>query len=379
MKFPSPWAMLAGSVLLAIPGGGRGFFMPLDQSGSNADVQQDLQKIARLSPDVCGSPEGLSEDASDIYNRFFPHAAESITAELNAPSAAPRPPRERVTDALALLEQVSTAVNSAWPEDSRFHFEVLDLAPAIVVKMSIRTSETYYVFSGPAEDAGKPNAQWRQFEPEEDVGRNAKNTSLVLYPLHRGPSGRPRFLVDFTSSGCIGSFGIAYEAREWNPDTASLTKIISQDGAWGLIVEDPLEGIGKLQTEGPVITLPYCWFSPIDTWDNPTLCAVDTYDLSGDDVRFEGKAYNRPDLVPIAKVIEYAEKRDYPAVLGYCASSEVASQIVRDLAPYTFAFELQVTSEGDGKERVELGYDPVYVFEVEKLTDGWRVVSFSPE
>jgi hypothetical protein len=369
--------MLAAPVLLAIPGAVRCLSAPQDQSSPPADLQQDLQKIAHLAPDVC--PDGIGEDASDIYNRFFPHAAENVVAELNAPSAALRPPRERATDALQRLEQLSAAVNSAWPEDARFHFEVLDLTPAIVVKMSIRTSETYYVFAVPTGDAGKPNAQWSQYESEEDVGRNAANTSLDLYPLHRGPSGRPRFLADFTFSGCMGSFGTAYEAREWNPDSATLTKIISQDGAWGLVVDDPLEGIGKLQTEGPVITLPYCWFSPIDTWDNPTLCAVDTYDLSGDDARFEGHAYNRPDLVPVAKAIEYAQKRDSPALLGYCASSEVADSLVRDMPPDIFAIEIKVTPEGTGKERVELDNDSVYTFEVEKVGDRWLVVSFSPE
>jgi hypothetical protein len=57
----------------------------------------------------------------------------------------------------------------------------------------------------------------------------------------------------------------------------------------------------------------------------------------------------------------------------------VAGQLVRDMPPYTFAFDVRVTSEADGKERVELGYDPLYVFEVEKLPDGWRVVSFGSE
>ena len=78
----------------------------------------------------------------------------------------------------------------------------------------------------------------------------------------------------------------------------------------------------------------------------------------------------------LRQLFEYAEKRDGPALLGYCASSEVANVVVRDMPPYIFALELKVTSEGDGKERVELGYDPVFAFEVERLTDGWRVVSF---
>ena len=109
-----------------------------------------------------------------------------------------------------------------------------------------------------------------------------------------------------------------------------LEEIIKQRGALGLDDKVPdFEWVGKLQTDGPQISLPYCSWSPIDTWDNPSMCAVDIYDLTGDDVKFRTRAYNRPDLLPIAKAIEYAEQRDYPAVLGYCASAEIAHRLVR--------------------------------------------------
>jgi hypothetical protein len=137
--------------------------------------------------------------------------------------------------------------------------------------------------------------------------------------------------------------------------------------------------IGKLQTEGPAITLPYCWFSPIDTWDNPSLCAVDTYDTSGDQVKFRSRAYNRPDLLPIAKAIEYAEQRDYPAVLAYCASGDVALKLVRNIDPHFFAGDLKVTRIGDGKERVEMELESTTRFEVEKRDGRWLVVSFDAE
>lgn len=202
---------------------------------------------------------------------------------------------------------------------------------------------------------------------------------LDLYPLHRGPSENARFLARFGLSGCAGSTGVVYEAREWDPKGfGDLKQIIKQAGAFGL--DDNVSGfpqIGELRTEGLAITLPYCWFSPIDTWDNPSLCAVDTYDLSGDDVRFRSHAYNRPDLLPIAKALAYAEQRDFPAVLGYCASSQVARKLVRNVPPFVFAEELRVSRIGKGKEHVELGYEPTYGFDVEQSVDGWRVVAFS--
>ena len=100
--------------------------------------------------------------------------------------------------------------------------------------MSIASSETYYVFAVPSQNAEAPNTQWRTFEPLEDPGREAMHTELALYPLQRGPSGHPRFLADFKISGCAGSYGQQYDAHEWDPEWAgSLTKIINHKGHEG--------------------------------------------------------------------------------------------------------------------------------------------------
>jgi hypothetical protein len=124
-----------------------------------------------------------------------------------------------------------------------------------------------------------------------------------------------------------------------------------QTGSFGL--DDKVPGfpqIGRLRTEGRRVTLPYCWFSPIDTWDNPSLCAIDSYDLSGRTARFVGRVYNRPDLVPVAKAMEYAQKRDYPPFSGSCASSGVARWLVRDLPPYVNAGDMvRVRRTGIGR------------------------------
>jgi len=199
-----------------------------------------------------------------------------------------------------------------------------------------------------------------------------------LYPVNRGPSGRARFLARVTGVGCAGPIGIAYDAREWDPrGIGSLSEIIQQGGAFGL--DDRVPGfawIGKLQTQGPLITLPYCSFSGIDTWDNPSLCAVDTYDVAADEVRFESRRYNRPELVPIAKAIEHAGRRDYPAVLGYCASNEVAHQLMRSIPQGVFADDLRVTLKRRGVKHVELGYAPTLRFDVEKRGGRWLVTAF---
>jgi hypothetical protein len=68
-----------------------------------------------------------------------------------------------------------------------------------------------------------------------------------------------------------------------------------------------------------------------------------------------------------------------PAVLGYCASAQVARKLVRDFPPYVFAEDLRLTPTGKGKEHVEFGFDHTYRFDVEKLAGRWLVVAFSPE
>jgi hypothetical protein len=145
------------------------------------------------------------------------------------------------------------------------------------------------------------------------------------------------------------------------------------------IAVDSFPPTGKLQTEGVRIKLPYCWFTAIDTWDNPSLCAVNTYDLSGDRVQFAGSVVNRPDLLPVAKAIEYAQSHDYTAVRAWCGSDEVAQDLIRDIPPFVFADELRVERINDSRESVEFGLQTTYSFEVAKTGDRWLVVSFKME
>jgi hypothetical protein len=277
---------------------------------------------------------------------------------------------------------MSAEINASWPEENRFQFEILDLSPALVLKVTIRTHGRYFVFGIPEDDdSGKPNRAWRMVGSDDESDDN-KFTELFLelYPLHRGHSGNPRFLAKFIRSGCAGSIGVSYDAREWVPKgTGSFEQVIKQMGAFGL--DDKVPGfaqIGELHTKGPLITLPYCWFSAIDTWDNPSMCAVDTYDVSGDSVMFRARTYNRPDLLPISKALEYAEQRDYPAVLAYCTTAPVARSLVREVPPFIVAEDLRVIRIGSDRERVEFGDDPAYRFEVAKREGQWLVTRFSP-
>jgi hypothetical protein len=356
-----------------------------EQLDLQQDFRQRLQKLAVLSPDPCGPPSPREKEwtPADSEFRLFSRAADIVTGALNAASTNDGSPKERAAVALRKLEEASTEINTDWPEDNRFHFQILDVPPLLVVKMEFRTSAKFFAFGVPHEEVSeKAQPVWHRVGSDDVSFEQESARSLIeLFELHRGPSGNARFLARIEPFGCAGSIGVVYEAREWNPEgIGSLEKIIHQSGALGL--DDNVEGfpqIGELQTEGTLITLPYCRFSAIDTWDNPSLCAVDMYDLSGDDVKFQSRAYNRPDLVPVAKAIEYAQERDFAAARGYCASPEIADRLVRELPPHFFAMDIHVNATGKSSERVELGDGPVYWLDVEERQGSWVVMDFGQE
>ena len=344
--------------------------------------RQGLQELVAYSPDPCGAPDGSEKNwhTSAIESRLFDAAEGIVEDALNEKTAAARAPHNRATTALKQLEDESSRINAAWPEDNRFHFEVLDINPVLLVKMGVRTHETFFVFGMDSIEDASANRTWSEVGEDERLDQVARSW-VSLFALHRGPSGNARFLVKFGLVGCAGSTGVAYDAREWDPEAIpGLTQIIKQSGSFGLDKVPDFPQIGHFKTEGPQVTIPYCWFSPIDTWDNPSMCAVDTYDLSGDNAKFISRVYNRPDLLPVAKAIEYAEQRDYGALQGYCGSVQVAEGMMRDLPPFVYAGDaIHVTTTGNGRERVELGDGPAYRFDVEKRNGRWLVVAFKSE
>ncbi len=355
-----------------------------------------LKEMASEPADPClatGRDDGRLED------ELFAQADRAMVRALNgAPGRASDDgtanPRARLVQMLARLERIGADVNRGWPEEKRFHAWVIDVPPALLVGMTYRNRATFSFFAVPERGSDdKPTTLWHvadvldngRFEPQ--TGYNWLN----LFPLERGPSRRARFLAEFGGAGCGAGVGVAYLVYEWNArGVGRLSELIKVEGA--VSQEDPIDEraarkkdlssyfppVGELKTTGPLITLPYCWFSAIDTWDNPSLCAVDTYDISRDRPRFAGRVVNRPDVLPIAQAIEHAWAHDYPAVQAYCASADVARRIVRDLPPLVSAVgSLTVTRIGPSKETVEIeDLDQAYRFEVQKQADRWLVTSF---
>jgi hypothetical protein len=367
--------LLLTSVFLAVAGAERCRAVPL-QSDFSRDFRQLFGKYADLPSDPCLSPGG--EPVGVEFERsLFGRAADMVTQELNAVNHAPAPPKDRAVEVLRKLEHLSAEVNAAWPDENRFHFYVYDFASVWVVKMTFRTKATSFAFGVPERSSGKPNRQWRQIGLSEGAFDDDSFRSwLDIYDLQRGPSGNPRFLSKFEYGGCAGGVGVVYDVREWDSKGAgNLKLILRQPGRFGP-GDYAFPVIGELQTKGTLITLPYCWYSPVDTWLNPSMCSADTYDISGDKVSFRARAYNRPDILPIAKAIEYAGKGDYVAVRKYCASDDVAHKLIRDISALAYAVDIQVTRTGDTKEQVELQDSGMFHFEIEKRADRWVIVAF---
>jgi hypothetical protein len=353
------------------------------------EFRQLLVKLAPQPADPCQPPYSPDLDLKPIESAVLERATRIVISELNLPGNAHRQPAEVAATALKSLERSSAEINLSWPDENRFHSQVLDLQPILVTKLTIRAHHTFVVLGVPHAAAGKPSNDWQQVGSDHDTGEHDWPPSSVdLYPVKRGPSGHARFLARLIYSGCAGSYGVAYDAREWDPaEFGGLSQVIKQEGSFGLdstpagakpSAKYPFAQIGELRTDGGRITLPFCWFSAIDTWDHPSMCAVDTYDVSGNQVKFISRGFNRPDLLPIAKALEHAEQRDYPAVLAYCASAEVAQKLLRDTPPHGSAEDLRVTRISQSKERVQLGPN-WYRFEVEKRGDRWLIVSFRAE
>src|SRR5262249_1241871 len=367
-------------------------------SDRTASFDELVKKMSTEPGDACNGKGG---DISRLEYYLFERSDEAVLKSLNETGGSGSPTGPVGSDAKSLavralltLEQASAEINRDWGEEKRFHFEVLEIPPALIVKMTFRNRATFSFFGIPDISENQRSNKSLRAISVEDNGRfdpRSGYDSVELFPLQRSASNRTRFLAHFVDAGCGSGVGKSYYAYEWDPeDSGRLTEVIKLEG--GASHENPVDGrhpakkdlssffppVGKLQTTGATIRLPFCSFTQIDTWDNPSLCFVDTYDISRDRARFVKRVTNRPDLVPIAKAIEYAQARDYPSLLAYCSSPKVAQKILRNVPPFVFAGTgLKVSPIRAGDERVEIGEeDEVLQFEVKKQAGRWVVARF---
>ena len=117
-------------LLLTICGTDQCCWAQAESTQSQSDVQRILTKLAGFKPDPCGPPYEVIADPSDVEENVFQQAEEIVVKALNENSADRNDSLRRAGQALKRLEQLSADINAAWPEENRFHFQMLDLSPA---------------------------------------------------------------------------------------------------------------------------------------------------------------------------------------------------------------------------------------------------------
>jgi hypothetical protein len=132
----------------------------------------------------------------------------------------------------------------------------------------------------------------------------------------------------------------------------------------------------SFNASGKKITLPYCWFSVVDTWANPTLCMADTYDLSMDEVRFVGREINRPDLYAVAKAIEHAQNGELESIHGYTVTSQVARKILNSMPSHISNEITTVTHIGSNRELIRLQGNEIREFEMQRINGTWLIANY---
>lgn len=341
-----------------------------------------LQRIASAPPSNCVAPDASDRDFGNLELAILNTAAEGVATALNrdlvpADASANRL-RTSVEAFLTSDRQTSARINAKWPEEARFRAETHVIPPVIVLKLGIRDQEA--VFTVGYQELRDSQTKWRAWHAQESpyVDDPAPAQIADVFSIHRGPSKRARFLTRLFPSGCAGSYGVKYRLFEWDPEDSgtNLSILVSIDGSVGLERPREFPEAGKLRTDGSIITLPYCWFSVVDTWDNPSLCAADAFEVSRDEVRFRSRVVNRPDLYPIAQAIKHAKAHDYRAVRAYCRSADIARALVRLADPSMYADTLNVTRLSSSRRRVELGLGTKYHIEVERRPAGWVISRF---
>jgi hypothetical protein len=190
----------------------------------------EVLALADASADNCGWDEPKSStftgDTTKLEDDLFDKADGVILEALNTPGAEPA---KAISEALETMRAYGDHAGRAWPEDRRFHYELLAIQPAFVVSYHVRSRSTWSVFAIPEEATwpkrGK-NAEWQRVGEDDSRWQEPKGDQHVeLHSIMRGPSHRARFLSRSSEISCgDGITGLAWKAYEWDGrDTGSLS------------------------------------------------------------------------------------------------------------------------------------------------------------
>jgi hypothetical protein len=328
-------------------------------------------------------PTGHPEE---LESKLFDEARKFITDSLNNGSSQPM---TAVKEALKTLSLASDNIHKHWPEDHRFRYEIFDVSPIILAKTTLRSSAAAIAFY--MIDSKRKTTWSSEDVTQNDLKRNTMIQNVQVYPLSRGPSNQARFLIFSSITACGHGTEEEFTGYQMNPDTTYPEQILHRKGseeAFDGDIEErespqskfnkkPLRKFNNsFNASGKKITLPYCWFSVVDTWANPTLCMADTYDLSMDEVRFVGRKINRPDIYAVAKAIEHAQNGELESIRGYTVTSQVAKKILNSMPSHIFNEKTTVTHKGSNRELIRLqGYE-IREFEMQRINGTWLISNY---
>lgn len=351
-----------------------------------ARFQGLAQELSGIAPfEECTDPSAFQ--SKSIYGREDKLFEAASGVVLDALDSHPSDPVQAVTEALERLRRLSQKSEMAWDPATRFRYQVLNIAPALVVKFAVRTQETYATYiHGPALDAlpGASGKGWHaEAMGEPEWKGHSSFEHLHVYALHRGPSGNPRFLSVMRVNSCAGPAVTFYTAYEWHkisyppppPFLWTRNKVLDRksldsDRQWPHWM--------NFEVKGDKLKIPYCWDGGLHMSAWASICSLDTYDLSGNFIRLTGTRTDRPDRAVIARVIKLAQQHDLRAVGAYCATEAVANKVT-SLMPTGFLYFVGINAKrlGPGKEELELSDDWVLKFTLVKSAGRWLIDGFS--
>jgi hypothetical protein len=347
--------------------------------------QAAYAQLQAYAASACDSINGLDDydKAAKLEQTLLDAADSELVDALNRNAASPQPASVARAE-LDALQHEAESTGSKWAKDVRFRFTVKSLPPVVAVTMAVRNHEVFAAYALAQVDYPRKGLAWKT-AASSLYDTNFSWSQVELRNLQRGPAGHARLLAKTEWGGCAGSYGVKYEGLEWDPQNniGEMDSLFETEGAWGLETEpgpvtakNPFPMVGAFTTIGSRITLPYCMFTGIDWWDNPSLCAVETWDLSGDQVRFVSRRWNRPELLPIARAMEFAGNHEFVELRAWCASDELARRLMA-IAKFGMGGDNPaVKTQGPARERVTL--DEVGTFIVEKRGDQWVVAGYTP-
>src|SRR5579884_2538342 len=189
---PSSLTFAAASIALAFAFAGH--FTPVASQNNNpiSEFKTVVTKLA-TEPSTDFNPETKpSANLRQNEALFVRFAAETILDALNSESGEPA---SITNKALRNLNKIVDSATGSWPKENQFRYKTLDLSPLIVVKLGIRSRETFRAFGLPLVN-GPEKRQW-VFVNYTDIRSSFPycDDSLELFPLRRGPDKNPRFLA----------------------------------------------------------------------------------------------------------------------------------------------------------------------------------------